>query len=148
MAGLKYTIINLDQICTYAQLTWLSHGLFNSIGNNREGCVTKCGASFLNSSSRLTFARSPAKPVLTFVYTSATLQQDISYPKKLTVFHVQRNTQFPKLTTIRCKVSCVEGYVTKYCCYVMLDMIGHVAKYRQTCIRDSTIVFALRNIVL
>ena len=37
--------------------------------NSREGCVTKCGANLLNSSGRLTFARSPAKPVLTFVYT-------------------------------------------------------------------------------
>ncbi len=37
--------------------------------NSREGCVTKCGANFLSSSGRLAFARSPAKLVLTFVYT-------------------------------------------------------------------------------
>ncbi len=53
------------------------------------------------------------------------------------------NTQFRKLTTIRCKFSCVEGHVTKYCCYVMLDTIGHVAKYCRTCIRDSSSVFAI-----
>ena len=106
-------------------------------------------ASFLNSSGRLTFARSSAKPVPTFVYTcySSTryiLSKEIHrIPQRNDTF----NTQFPNLTTIHCKVSCFEGHVTKYCCYVMLDTIGHVAKYRRTCIRDSTIVFVMRNIL-
>ncbi len=50
-----------------------NHGPFNSIGNSREGCVTKCKAKILNSSGRLPFLRSPVKPVLTFVYAYYTL---------------------------------------------------------------------------
>ncbi len=57
------------------------------------------------------------------------------------------NTQFPKLSIIHCKFSCVEGHVTKYYCYVMLDTIGHVAKYLQTCIWDSSTVFAMWTIL-
>ena len=48
-----------------------NQGRFNSVGKyySREGCVTKCGAKFLNCSVRLSFARSRATPVLTFVCT-------------------------------------------------------------------------------
>ncbi len=98
--------------------------------NSGEGCVTKCGANFLNSSGRLTFARSPAKPVLTFVYTyySSTRYILSKETHRISQRNDTFNTQFPKLTTIRCKFSCVEGHVTKYCYYVMFDTIGHVAK--------------------
>ncbi len=57
------------------------------------------------------------------------------------------NAQFPKLTSICCKFSCVEEHVTKYCCYVMLDRIGHVAKCSQTYVRDSSTVFGMPTIL-
>ncbi len=117
--------------------------------NSREGCVTKCGAKFLNSSGHLPFARSPVKHVLTFVYTYYSSQRYI-LPKE--TCHISQrkdtfNTQFPKLTSICCKFLHVEGHMTKYCCYVMLERIGHAAKYRRTCIRDSLTVFTMRIIL-
>ena len=121
------------------------HGRFNSIGNSREGCVTKCEAKCLNSSGRLSFPRSPAKPVLTFVYTYYSSARYIL--SKETPHISQRNdtfnSQFPKLISIRCRIWRAEEHVTKYCCYVMLDRIGHVAKNSRTYIRESPTVFAM-----
>ncbi len=97
--------------------------------HSREGCVMKCGGKCLNSSGHLPFARSPAKPVLTFAYTYYSSARYIL--SKETHCISQRNDTFyaqvPKLTTMHCKFSRVEGHHTKYCCYVMLDRIGHVA---------------------
>ena len=103
--------------------------------NSREGCVTKCRAKFLNSSDRLSFARSPAKPLLTFVYTHYSSARYTWYTLSKETHRISQrydtfNTQFPKLTSIRCKFLRVEAHMTKHCCYVMMDMIGHAAKYR------------------
>ncbi len=114
-------------------------------------CHEMRGKTFKQLWPSAPFARSPAKPVLTFVYTSTYHSSTRYLLSKETHRISQRNdtftTHFPKLTTIRCKVSCVEGQVTKYCCYVMLDTIGHVVKYHRTCIRDTPTVFAMCNIL-
>ncbi len=87
--------------------------------------------------------------MLTFVYTNYSFARYIL--SKVTHRISQRNdtfkTQFPKLTSIRCKFSHVEAHVTKYCCYVMLDMIGHAAKYSWTSIRNSSTDFAMLTIL-
>ena len=98
--------------------------------------VTKCWAKFLNRSEGLTYARSPSKPVLIFFFCLYILlfsKINLTSQRNYTF-----NTQFLKLISICCKFSPFEEHVTKYCCYVMQDRIGHVAKYRRTCIRDST----------
>ena len=117
---------------------------------NREGYVTKCGANFLNSSERLSIERSPAKPMLTFVYTHYSSARYI-LPKETHRISQKNDTfrpnaQFPELTSIRCKFSRVEEHVTKYC-YVMLDRIGHVVKCSRTYVRDSLTVFAMPTIL-
>ncbi len=75
---------------------WPTDGSTVSV-NSREGCVTKCGTTLLNSSGRLPFARSPAKTVLTFVYTYHSSTRYIL--SKETHRFSQRNgtfnTQFP-----------------------------------------------------
>ncbi len=110
-----------------------NHGRFNSIGNSREhgeGCVTKSEAKCLNSSGRLSFPRSPAKPVLTFDYTYYSSARCIL--SKETPRISQRNDtlthNFQKLTSICCKFSRAEEHVSKYC-YVMLDMLQNTAKH-------------------
>ncbi len=53
-------------------ISWKTHGLFNmfNIGvNSREGYVMNCRVKFRNTSGRLPFARSQAKPALMFIYT-------------------------------------------------------------------------------
>ncbi len=133
--------------CSTSNVKWLclwAKGPIESAGKttdgatvsviSREGCVTKCVAKFLNRSDRLSFARSPAKPMLTFVYTHYTHYSSARYilPKethRISQKNDTFNTQFPKLTFIRCKFSRVEAHVIKYCCYVMLGMIGHTAEY-------------------
>ena len=73
---------------------------------SREGCVTKCGAKFLNSSDCLPLERSPTKPVLTFVYTHYSLWRHILtllISPHFTEKKKKNYAQFPKLTTIRCK---------------------------------------------
>ncbi len=73
--------------------------------NSREGCVTKCGANFLNNFGHLIFARSPAKPVLTFLYTCYSLWRHIlaNWTHRISRRNYTFYAQFPKLTTIRCK---------------------------------------------
>ncbi len=115
-------------------------------------------AKVLNSSGHVPFARSPsqsqntAKPVLVFIYTYCSSARYIlskgthRISRRNDTFH----TQFPKLTSICCKFSCVEEHVTKYheyCYYVMLDRIGHAAKYSRTCIWDYSTVFAMCNVL-
>ncbi len=124
--------------------------------NSREGCVTKCGANFLTALLWQSAIRK--KPSQTCAHFCLYIYSSGRYIlSKETHRVLQRsdtfNTQFPKLTTICGKFSCFEGDVTKYCGYtsrvihVMLDTIGHVAKYSRTCIRDSSTVFAMRNIL-
>ena len=98
--------------------------------HSREGCVMKCGAKCLNSSGCLPYSQEAQPNLCVLLYIHTTLQQDISYPKKTHCISQRNDTfyaQFPKLTTIRCKFSSVEGHHTKYCCYVTFNRIGHVA---------------------
>ncbi len=69
----------------------------------------------------------------TYLYSSALFKETHRMSQRNDTF----NAQFPKLTSIPYKFSHVEGHVTKYCCYVMLDRIVPVAKYSRTCIRES-----------
>ena len=62
---------------TWGPCDWTTDGSTVSV-NSREGCVTNRGANCLNSSGRQPFARSPAKPVVTFVYTDYSMEAHLN----------------------------------------------------------------------
>ena len=83
------------------------------------------GQLFQTALPRSHSQEAPAKPMFNFFYTyysSATYilsKQTHRISRRKATF----NVQFPKLTSIRCKMSRVEGHVAKYCRDVTLAMI-------------------------
>ncbi len=95
----------------FAYHTWHRKHLFNSAAisstdgssirvsvNSREGCVTKSGAKFLSSSGRLPSGQEAQPNLRSRLSIHISLQQDVSYPKKITVFH--RDHNYPLLLRV------------------------------------------------
>ncbi len=98
----------------------------SSIRNSREGCVTKMLKQLWPSAIR-------EKPSQTCAHFCLCI---LLFSK---IYLIQRNwLYFTKILTLLIhnfsniyplQISCVEGHVTKYVIIVILDRIGHVAKY-------------------